>query len=313
MINKTRQSILWLSMIFIGISSIASAEIIDRIVAVVNNDIITLIQLNKATKPYIMNIDSSQQSSEQKKQMVKNLEEEMLKQLIDRALTTQEAIKYNIDVTEQEVDGAINNFLKTNNLDMEGLEKGLAADGLNLKDYREKMKGEILQSRLISRAVRSKVIITDTDIQEYYDTHGEVFTGVKKYHLRNIVMDNQEDTKAIEKKLGKEISFAQLAKEYSIASNASEGGDLGAFDINNFSEIIKNSLQTLGKGDHTSILEAGQGYQILFVEDVIIEGEKTLEQASEQIENILYREMAEKQFAEWIKSLKENAHIKIML
>ncbi len=313
MIKKTRLSILCIGLILIGVNSIASAEVVDRIVAVVNNEIITLLQLNKATKPYKLNIEASQKSSEEKKQLVKRLEKEVLQQLIDRSLTTQEAVKYNIDVTEEEVDSAIDNFMKTNKMDLEGLERALAADGLRLKDYRAKMKGEILQSRLISRAVRSKVIITDTDIKTYYDTHKESFTGVKKHHLRNILMDSETDLAALEKKIGKDLSFAQLAKEYSLATNASDGGDLGVFDINNFSENIKNSLQSLGKGEHTSILGAGQGYQILFVEDILLEGNKTLEQASDQIENILYREKAEKQFTEWIDSLKKQAHIKNML
>jgi len=313
MIKKTRLSILCLCLILIGASSMASAEVVDRIVAVVNNEIITLLKLNKATRPYKLNIEASGKSVKKKKQLVKRLETEVLQQLIDRSLTTQEAVKYNIDVTEEEVDNAIDNFMKTNKLDPEGLERTLAADGLLLKDYREKMKEEILQSRLISRAVRSKVIITDTDIKIYYDTHGEAFTGVQKYHLRNIVMDSETGLEALEKKMGKDRSFAQLAKDYSIATNASEGGDLGVFDINNFSENIKNSLTPLGKGDHTSILEAGLGYQILFVQDILLEGNKTLEQASDQIENILYREKAEKQFTEWIDSLKKQAHIKIML
>ena len=189
----------------------------------------------------------------------------------------------------------------------------LAAEGILYKDYRAKIKGEILQSMLINRAVRSKVIITDSDIKAYYETHGEAFTGIKKYHLRNILMENEADIRAVEKKLKGNFSFAKLAKEYSIATNASEGGDLGVFDINNFSENIKKGLETLGKGDHTPILEAGQGYQILFVEEILMEGNKTLEQAKDQIENLLYKEKAEKRFVEWIDSLKKSAHIKIML
>ncbi len=313
MIKKTRLSILCIGLILIGVTSIASAEVVDRIVAVVNNEIITLFKLNMATKTYKLNIENSQKSSEEKKQLVEKLEKDLLQQLIDRSLTTQEAVKYNIAVTEEEVDSAIDNFMKTNKMNLEELESALAADGLRLKDYRAKMKGEILQSRLISRAVRSKVIITDTDIKTYYDTHGDAFIGVKKYHLRNILMDSETDLAALEKKIGKDLSFAQLAKEYSIATNASDGGDLGVFDINNFSENIKNSLQPLGKGEHTPILAAGDGYQILFVEDILLEGNKTLDQASDQIENILYREKAEKQFTEWIDSLKKQAHIKIML
>ena len=313
MIKKIKLSILCITLIFSGISSIASAEVVDRIVAVVNNEIITLLQLNKATKPYKVNIDASQKTSEEKKQLVATLEKDMLQQLIDRSLTTQDAIKYNIDVTENKVDSAINNILKINKMDQEGLERALLAEGILYKDYRAKIKGEILQSMLINRAVRSKVIITDSEIKTYYDAHGDEFTGTKKYHLKNILMENEEDIESVEKKIGKSLSFDQLAKKYSTATNAPEGGDLGVFDINNFSENIKLSLQVLGKGDHTPILETGQGYQILFVEEVLMEGNKTLEQAKDQIQNILYREKAEKRFGEWIESLKKQAHIKIML
>ncbi len=311
MIKKTLLCILLT--LAIGICAIASAEVVDRIVAVVNDEIITLNDLNKATLPYKRNISASANSGEKKQELIKTLEKDVLRQLIDRSLSSQEAVKYNIKVSKEDVDSAINNFMASNKMDPEGLEAALAADGLLLKDYRKKMKGEILQSRLISRAVRSQVIITDSDIKTYYQSHGDAFTGIKKYHLRNILMDDEADLAAVEQRIGKSISFDQLARENSIANNAADGGDLGVFDINNFSEEIKTSLQTLEKGDHTPVLFVGQGYQILFVEDILMEGNKTFDQARDQIENILYKEQAEKRFKEWIESLKENAHIKNML
>ncbi len=313
MIKQTKRGILYITLIFIGICSIASAQIADRIVAVVNNEIITLSQLNKVTKQYKENIDASQNSSEQKKQLIETLEKDVLQKLIDRSLTSQEAVKYNIRVTEKEIDSSIENILKTNKMNQEGLEKALAADGMRYKDYRVKMKEEILQSRLINRTVRSQVIITDSDIKAYYDAHLEAFIGKKKYHLRNILMNNNTDIQEVEKKLGGDLSFDQLAKKHSTATNASDGGDLGVFDINNFSEEIKTSLQPLGKGEHTPVLQVGQGYQILFVEDILLEGNKTLEQAKEQIQDLLYKEKAQKRFVEWVNSLKKHAHIKIML
>ncbi|MDX2441646.1 MAG: SurA N-terminal domain-containing protein [Desulfobacterales bacterium] len=297
----------------IGICAIASAEVVDRIVAVVNNEIITLSDLNKAILPYKSNIEASQNSSEKKQELIQTLERDVLQQLIDRSLTSQEAAKYHIEVSKEDIDSAIHNFMTANKMDPEELEAALAADGLTLKDYQSKMKKEILQSRLISRAVRSQVIITDADVKAYYDSHVDAFTGVKKYHLRNILMDAEADLAEIEPKIGNLVSFEQLAKEHSIASNAADGGDLGVFDINNFSEKIKLSLQALGKGDHTPVLYVGQGYQILFVEDILMEGNKTLDQARDQIENILYKEQAEKRFKEWIESLKTHAHIKNML
>ena len=311
MIKKTKIGILLT--LAIGICAIASAEVVDRIVAVVNNEIITLSDLNKATLPYRKSIEGSQNSGEKKQELIQTLERDVLKKLIDRSLTFQEAAKYNIGVSKEEVDSAINNFMTAKKMDPEELETALAADGLTLKDYQLKMKKEILQSRLISRAVRSQVIITDADIKTYYDSHVDAFTGVKKYHLRNILMENEADLAAIEPKIGNPDSFEQLAREHSIGSNASDGGDLGVFDINNFSEEIKISLQALEKGEHTPVLYVGQGYQVLFVADILMEGNKTLVQARDQIENILYKEKAEKRFKEWIESLKTHAHIKNML
>jgi peptidyl-prolyl cis-trans isomerase SurA len=311
MIKKTKIGIL-LTLV-IGICAIASAEVVDRIVAIVNNEIITLSDLNKATLPYRHSIDASQNSSEKKQELIQTLERDVLQQLIDRSLSSQEAVKYNIEVSKENVDAAIQNFMTANKMDPEELEAALAADGLTLEDYQSKMKKEILQSKLISRAVRSQVIITDADIKTYYDAHVDAFTGVKKYHLRNILMGAEADLAAIEPKIGNLGSFEQLAKEHSIASNAADGGDLGVFDINNFSEEIKLSLQALGKGDHTPVLYVGQGYQILFVEDILMEGNKTLDQARDQIQNILYKDQAEKRFKEWIESLKTHAHIKNML
>ena len=237
----------------------------------------------------------------------------MLQQLIDRSLTAQEADKYQVKVSEADVDTAVENFKKMNKLDQAGLEKALAAEGLAYKDYRARMKEEILQSMLINRAVRSKVIITDTDLETYYESHRDEFTGVKKYHLRNILMEKEADLLAVEAKLGQGHSFAQLAKDHSLATNAAEGGDLGVFDVNSFSQGIKNELLRLDKGQHSKVLETGQGYQLIYVEDIILEGDIPFDQARDQIQNILYKEQAEKRFSDWIDSLKKNAHIKVML
>lgn len=311
--KKILRFVVLLLIVFLSQAQVA-AEVIDRIVAVVNNDIITLAQLNKAVKPYRANIESSQGSTEQKKQLMEKLETDMLQQLITRSLTIQQAGKYQINVTDEDVDRSIEDFKKQNNLDQPSLEKGLEAQGMSYKAYRKQVKSELIQSMLINRAVRSKVIITDGDIQAYYDAHKDSFSsGSRKYHLRNILVETQEEILQIQAKLENKASFPVLAKKHSIASNAQDGGDLGVFDINNFSDQIKNSLAELEKGDHSPILSAGNGYQIIYVEDIILEGGGDMASVREKIQDILYREQAEKRFKEWIESLKESAHIKIML
>ncbi len=311
---KTRNYIfLWVVMMAAGIFSLASAEVVDRIVAVVNNEIITLSELNKSTEVYKTNILASQNSDARKKELITELETDMLNNLIDASLTSQEAVKLGIKVTDKEVDSALENFKKQNNLDDESLKQGLASSGMTVADYRERLKDQILQSRLVNRTVRSRVIITDSDVQTYYDAHKDDFVGIKKYQLKNILTQSKKDIRMVEKRLNKNASFAALAKEHSIGSNAAQGGDLGLFDITSFSEDIRTALKELKKGEHTPVMQTGGAYQIIYVDDIIMEGQQTAEQAQEKIQDILYKEQVEAQFKIWIQSLKESAHIKLML
>jgi peptidyl-prolyl cis-trans isomerase SurA len=291
----------------------AEQEIVDRIVAVVNNDIITLSQLKNATRPYREQVAASGRPEAEKKQMLASLEREMLHQMIDRALTGQEAARHQITVSDEDVRAAMDNFKRQNNLDQEGLEKGLEAEGLTLEEYRERIRGDILQSMLINRAVRSRVIVTQADIEAYYNAHPEKFKGEQKYHLRNILVDTETDGRNILSKLEQGLSFSEAARQFSRASNAKDGGDLGVFDINTFSEGIRDAVLPLEKGEYSQTIPTGQGFQILYVEDILESGGKSLEQARDEIQEILFREQAEEKFTQWIESLKKNAHVKIML
>jgi peptidyl-prolyl cis-trans isomerase SurA len=291
----------------------AEKEIVDRIVAVVNNDIITLSQLKTVTRPYREQLAASGRPEAEKQQMLSSLKREMLHQLIGRALTRQEAARHQIRVSDDEVQAAIDKFKQQNNLDQEGLEKGLEAEGVTLEEYRERIRGDILQSMLINRVIRSRVIVTQADIEAYYQAHPEKFMGERKYHLRNIFVDTQKESQNILSRLEQGLSFSEAARQFSRASNASEGGDLGVFDINTVSDAIRDAVMPLDKGEYSGTIPTGQGFQILYVEDVLESGGKTLEQARDEIQEILFREQAEEKFSQWIESLQNNAHIKIML
>lgn len=289
------------------------AEVVDRIVAIVNNDIITLSELNKAAQPYRQNVEASQNSNARKKELLRQMETDMLNQLVETSLANQEAEKFGIKVTDEDVDRAVENFKQENRLDDEGLERGLAASGMTLADYRKRLKTQIQQSMLVNRAVRSKIIITDEDVQEYYTAHKDQFTGIRKYRLRNILTRTSEDMDLVKAKLKQNVPFQELAEEYSIGSNASEGGALGLFDITSFSEEIRNALEGLEKGGFTPVLQTGGAFQIIYVDDIVLEGSQTVDQAKKQIQDILFREQGQQQYELWIESLKKNAHIKLML
>ena len=290
----------------------ASAEVVDRIAAIVNDEIVTQVDIEKEAAPYLKNIAASGYSKAQKQMMAQKVQQEVLTALIERSLTMQEAKRYGISISERDVDMALENIKKMKSFSQEAFEEALRQEGMTLAEYREQIKSQILRSKIINVAVRSKVVITDSDVKTYYEKHRSKFEGKKKYHLRNILMTDLDEIRKVKKKIEADQDFASLAKEFSVAPNAPEGGDLGLFDISNFSEKIKESILKLDIGGHTPVIETAQGFQLFYLQKVIVEGQKSIEQATKEIQDTLYRERVEMKFNAWLETLKKNAHIKKM-
>lgn len=305
--------------------SIASAAIVDRIVAVVNDDIITLTDLNKALSPYVDKINAAGYSAQKRKKIMYNIRKDMINRMVDQKLTDQEVKRLHVTVSDKEVDNAIERFKQSHMMTQEDLEKGLKQAGMTFKEYREKIRQEILRPKLINYTIKSKVIITDQDIKKYYMEHKQEFKGITKYHLFNICIrvdsDASDGIKSEKKTMAEKIKkmldngddFKTLAKKYSELPNASNGGDLGMLKLDTFSNKIRDAVTNLKQGQYTDVILTDYGYQIFYVEGMEKEKGKTLAQVSDMISDKLYKKIVEKRFKQWLSSLKEKAHIKIML
>ncbi len=327
MINIKKYFFRILSVFFVLflLSTASNASVVDRIVAVVNDDIITLTELNKAVSPYVDKINSAGYSSEKRKEILYKIKKDMLDRMIDKMLTDQEVKRLHITVTDQEVDNAIERLKQSQSMTQEDLEKALKQNGMTLKEYREKMRREILRPKLINYEIKSKVVVTDQDIKKYYNEHKQEFAGINKYHICNIcipVDENDSDeikaekykkAEKIKKMLDQGKNFKDLAKKYSEVPNAADGGDLGTFELGALSGQIRNAVSALKPGKYTDVMLTDNGYQLFYLEDVKTENGKTFDEISTMISNKLYKEKAEKKFKSWLESLKEKSHIKIML
>ncbi len=123
MIKKINRIIFLLIIISFNFCRPLSAEVIDRIVAIVNNEIITLVQLNKNTSMYLKNIKSSGYSDEKKKQMTREINEKILNDMVDRSLTQQEAKKYHIIVSDGEINSTVENAKTSRSMSQEEFEQ----------------------------------------------------------------------------------------------------------------------------------------------------------------------------------------------
>lgn len=321
--HKTLLICLVLLFIITGIFPMpVTGEVVERIVAVVNDDIITLTDLKKATQPLKLRIDKMRVSADERQRLFYEQRKNVLKQLIENKLAEQEVENLALTVDEEEIDNAIERIKEMNYLTDEELRAALQREGTTLELYREELKKQILKEKLINYEVKVAIVITDRDMQTYYNNHLDQYGGELTYRLRNILMRvpdySDEDEKAIIHKRAKDVheklssgqAFEDLARLYSESPVASNGGDLGWIAIDVFSPQIRRAIEPLDAGEFTSILDTDQGYQIFYVEEISRSKGKTFEEAAPKINEILYNEAVNKRYKEWIEELREKAHIK---
>ena len=307
----------------IGVGAEA-AELVDRIVAVVNDDIVSLFELNQTLKPYAERIKGLGYSLDEEQKMLFKVRSDLLDQLIDQKLTDQEIKRYKISVSEEEINTSIERIKESSYLTDEQLRKALAGQGLTMEEYRERLKEQILRTKLVNREIKSKIVIAKEDIRSYYESNRDQYLGEKKYHLRSILMKvppfaDDAEKRAVFKKMASILEelkagapFEKMADEYSEASSITDGGDLGLFGIGDLSPPVRKALKDLKAGEYTPVIETDQGVQLFYVEEIVDTPGKSLEEVSSEIEQKLYNEIVDEKYRSWLENLRKQSHIKIM-
>ncbi|MFZ2805266.1 MAG: SurA N-terminal domain-containing protein [Desulfosalsimonadaceae bacterium] len=301
-----------------------SAEVVDRIVAVVNDDIIRLTELNKAVAPLEEQVRLKDYAPEKEQEEIYRIRQEMLNSLIDDKLADQEIKTAGIFVDEQEIDQAIEQVKKANYYSDEDLRGALTASGISMSDYRNEIKKQMHRNQLVNQKIKSKVIITESDVTAYYNDHPEIYASQKKYMIRNILMPVEPGIdksakqgirakmESVHQQLSEGAAFDKMAREHSEAVNADDGGKLGLFALDELAENIKAVVAPLKPGAFSPIVETDQGFQIFYVEEIQDSGGKELSEVADEIRQTLYEDAVNKKFQSWIETLRKDAHIKII-
>jgi peptidyl-prolyl cis-trans isomerase SurA len=302
----------------------AASEVLDRIVAVVNEDIILLSELEERMAPYALRIRQQGFDLDKERQMLFNVREEMINRLVDEKLTDQEIKRNDIQVDEAEIDSTIERIKAANTFTDEDLRRFLEQDQMTMEQYREKIREQVLRTRLVNYQVKSKIVITEEEIRAYYDDHPEIYGGKLRYHLRNILMrvpdfaaeaEKQavsEQMRQIRSRIEAGESFADLARAYSQSPVAEDGGDIGEFAKETLSPKIQAALDGLVPGQATGVLDTDQGFQLFYVEAINRTEGKPLDSVRQEIHQKLFDEVVDKKFLSWLEDLRSQSHIKII-
>jgi peptidyl-prolyl cis-trans isomerase SurA len=300
-----------------------AGEVVDRIIAYVNDDIITLSELNERTNALVAARRQNPFLHEQEMSL-EEIRHSMLNRLINERLASQEISRLQISVSEEEVDGAIARIMEENHLTQETLEAELRKEERTMTDLRQQIKESLEQRKLVSREVQNKTVITDEMVEAYYQDHIYEFEKKQRWRIQDIYLpyypDDTPDERARLRDLAQQIlervragvDFSLLAKNYSQGPGAEAGGDMGYFAPGELEPVLEAAVKNLKAGEVSPDIETTRGIHIIKVTEVERTAPKALDEVRESIRNVLYKREVEFRYREWLSSLRERSYVKIV-
>lgn len=301
----------------------AKAAMVDRIVAVVNDDIITLAELNAAFAPYEGGIEENYKGPDKKK-FVEQQKALLLKQMIDAMLIEQEAKKAGaaVAVTDGEIEEVFQNMLAKNNVTMDEYTKRLASEGKTLQSIKKDIRSQILRMRLLRREVQAKVLVTDQEIGQYYDKHRAKYEGKEAVRIFQLLLPVPQDADAatrrkidaLAKDMHRRILKAEPLEDLIARGPAGmQAGDVGFIERGTILPEVEKAAFGLEVGQISDIIESEVGLHIIRVVDKRGAGLKPIQTVREEIKAIIEEEKVAKKYDEWIEDVRKKAFIDIRL
>ncbi|MBU9889398.1 MAG: peptidylprolyl isomerase [Candidatus Omnitrophica bacterium] len=307
----------------ISIAQAAPEELLDRVVAVVNDEVITQAELDAFLRPLYEDY-SQQYTGDELASMVQDARQKLLNQLIEDKLVYQEAVKQQIMVTESDLDKEVQKFKQQLERPDE-LELILEREGMTLKDLREKLRKQAMVRELHDREIRSRVIVSPLEIENFYKENPEKFVIKDRVKVRSLTIKKSQDARdkgipderakmriaELQRKLFEGQDFERMVQGASEDGRAKQGGLGEWIDRGGMIESVDEAVFKTPIGELTGIVETPIGYHIFRVEDKESSRTRTLEETREQIAGYLFQQKSNERFQEWMQSLKRTAYISI--
>lgn len=295
-----------------------AAELVDKIVAIVNDDIVTQSELQESMLPFVADY-KVRYGEEELENKMDAAREDALNRLIEEKLILQDAKRREVEVEDKEVDDRVEE-VKSRFENSEEFYTAIEASGVTIGRLKDKYKEQLMMKKLVSAIINSKVQISPTQIAAYYNGHIEDFKTPDMVRLKILLLKplaerNLEDTRKIALQVLDKIrageDFDMLVKEYSQGPNIDKGGDMGYMAKGSIIKELEDTMGALGAGEVSGIINTSTGFNIVKVIDKQPAGTKMLEEVNGLIRQRLFQQEAELTLREFVSELKEDAYIKV--
>jgi peptidyl-prolyl cis-trans isomerase SurA len=290
----------------------AHCEVVDRIIAIVNDDIITLKELENFVTIKKQNQFTSID------EYLRNIQlKDKLDVFINGLLIKQQARKLRIDVSDKEVMNIIENIKKQNLITDIELKEQLKKDNISYEDYSEGIRLNVLRSRVLTRVISPEVLVTDTILRAYYDQHKDDYVEVE-YGLKQIFISgqrrdaNQRATEAY-KLLTEGKIFEDVAVDFSDDPSAKQGGDIGFAKSADLLPVLKDSVKLLIPNTYTNVVQSPYGFHILKLMEIKKSDLLPFEKVKDKIHERIVLQESEKRSNEYINKLRQSSYIEVKI
>jgi peptidyl-prolyl cis-trans isomerase SurA len=296
--EKTVKKILLLVSLALFMCTCNSYAIEDKVVAIVNNEVITKAELDVYINLLKMQIGESgwqQYGMTQRK---------VLEDLIEKRLIVQEAKNKKIQADERIVESRLAKMEKGFSSSGE-FSDFLRQQGLSLSELEGHVKEQILGEKLINSQIRSMIFINPSEVTDYYRNHTSDFCFPERVQVDSIFTEGEDAIKEAYGKLESGADFPQIQKQYSQRSN------LGLIDKGQLRPEIEGVIFSLEVGKFSEPFPTREGYYIFLVREKLPPSQKKLTDVQPEIYNMLWEEKFNTKLKQFIQELKEKAYIVI--
>ncbi len=317
-------AVLFVSLVLTGVNFLPGQEVVDAIVAIVNDDIITI-------SDYMIEHDTiyellrSQLKGEDFKQQYELEKKGLLERMITERLLLQEAMRQDLRSTaniDEQIRILIDNIKTQYNIESdEDFKRMMAQQGIDYASWIDQQEKNILQQALIFNEVGRSIAIDETDVVNYYDLHPDEFTDPPEYKLRAIYIssgDKSEEVarlkrEEIDGKLAQGEELEALAGEYSEGPEKDNQGDIGTYKKGDMDENLEKAVENLEEGSLTPWIEIPSGWFLIKLEEKTESRLRSFEEVKKEIENNLFLQEQQIRIQDYLEDLKKRSFIKILI
>ncbi len=304
---------------FLGGVAQNGPRILDEIVAKINDEIVTLTDLNVAIAERRLELRQETGDAQEAEKRFKAEESLLLKSYIQTRLMLQKAQELGFDA---DIDSDVAAFMENMRQEMgiptlEVLDQYLRQQGSSLQKFRDKVKDNLMTRSLIQNFVYGKITLLTPEVEKFYNDNIERFTEPSKVELAEILLLTEGKDRAVVRSKAEEVlarleqgePFEELAKEHSEGPTASKGGAIGSFNKGTMNDALEEAAFSTDVGTHSGIVESEYGFQIIKVLKRVDAAVKPLDEVRPRIAEALYQKKAQPEMEEFIKELVRDSYI----